>query len=62
VVPRCYRIPAFPLVEHGMWAWIWPGDPDLADPALLPDMEEIGFSGHNDTPAPLFFREVACRY
>jgi nitrite reductase/ring-hydroxylating ferredoxin subunit len=62
VVPRSYRIPTFPLVEHGMWAWIWPGDPDLADPALLPDLEEIGFAGHADTPVPLFFREVACRY
>ena len=62
VVPRAYGIPTFPLVEHGMWAWIWPGDPDFADPALLPDLEEIGFSGHGDTPVPLFFREVACRY
>jgi phenylpropionate dioxygenase-like ring-hydroxylating dioxygenase large terminal subunit len=61
-VPRAYRIPTYPLVEHGMWAWIWPGDPALADPALLPDLEEIGFAGHGDTPVPLFFREVACRY
>jgi len=61
-VPRSYRIPTYPLVEHGMWAWIWPGDPALADTGLLPDLEEIGFAGHGDTPVPLFFREVACRY
>ena len=62
VIPRSYRIPVFPLVEHGMWAWIWLGDPALADPALLPDLVEIGFAGHDSTPVPLFFREVACRY
>jgi vanillate O-demethylase monooxygenase subunit len=61
-VPRSYRIPTYPLVEHGMWAWIWPGDPALADPALLPDLEGIDFTGHDGTPVPLFFREVACRY
>ena len=61
-IPRSYRIPTYPLVEHGMWLWIWPGDPDKADPALLPDLEEIGYAGHGSTPVPLFFREVSCRY
>lgn len=61
-IPRSYRIPTFPLIEHGMWAWIWPGDPARADPALLPPLDEIGYSGHDSTPVPMFFREVACRY
>jgi phenylpropionate dioxygenase-like ring-hydroxylating dioxygenase large terminal subunit len=61
-VPRSYRIPAYPLVEHGMWLWIWPGDADKADPALLPDLKEIGYDALDITPAPLFTNEVACRY
>lgn len=27
----------FPVVERNNWAWIWMGDPELADPALIPD-------------------------
>ncbi len=45
---RCTRVPSqaqvppgavvrsFPLIETGALLWIWPGDPALADPALLP--------------------------
>lgn len=36
VVPGTMRIRPYPVVEHGLWVWIWPGDPELADPALLP--------------------------
>lgn len=31
----CVR--AYPLVERHRLIWIWPGDPALADPALVPD-------------------------
>ena len=62
VVPGAYRIPTYPLVEHGMWLWIWPGDPDRADPALLPDLEEIGYSGPGMVAEPFYTHEVACRY
>lgn len=36
---------SFPVVERHRFVWIWPGDPALADPALVPDMHE------NDDPA-----------
>ena len=62
VVPRSYRIPTYPLVEHGMWLWIWPGDADRADPALLPDLDEIGYNREGMTAAPFYTHEVACRY
>ncbi len=61
-VPRAYRIPTYPLVEHGLWLWIWPGDADKADPALLPDLAEIGFTGLGLEPVALFTHEVPCRY
>ncbi len=41
-VPSQTRVPPgavvrnFPLLESGVLLWIWPGDPALADPALLP--------------------------
>jgi vanillate O-demethylase monooxygenase subunit len=61
-VPRAYRIPTFPLVEHGMWLWIWPGDPAKADPALLPDLGVIGLLDEGIHPAALFSFEVNGRY
>lgn len=29
---------SYPVVERHRFVWIWPGDPALADPALVPDM------------------------
>ena len=29
---------AFPVVEKHRFVWVWPGDPALADPALVPDL------------------------
>ena len=42
-VPGVYRIPSYPLVERGLWAFIWMGDPDEADQSLIPAEEEIGY-------------------
>jgi vanillate O-demethylase monooxygenase subunit len=70
---RCIRVPShsrpseqmrlkrYPVVERWQWVWIWTGDPDLADPALLPDHPAMGL--HDDweaTPAELY--PVAARY
>ncbi|PTW63464.1 vanillate demethylase subunit A [Breoghania corrubedonensis] len=32
----CVR--AYPIVERHRFIWVWPGDPALADPALVPDL------------------------
>lgn len=32
---------AFPVEERHRLVWIWPGDPKLADPALIPDMSRL---------------------
>ena len=29
---------AFPTIERHRFVWVWPGDPALADPALVPDL------------------------
>lgn len=39
----CVR--AYPVVERHRFVWVWPGDPALADPALVPDLH------WNDDPA-----------
>ncbi|MDI4655118.1 aromatic ring-hydroxylating dioxygenase subunit alpha [Xanthobacter autotrophicus] len=32
------QVRAFPVVERHRFIWVWPGDPALADPALVPDL------------------------
>ena len=39
----CVR--AFPVVEKHRFVWVWPGDPQQADPKLIPDLH------WNDDPA-----------
>lgn len=36
-IPSAAKVVHFPLVEHQALLWIWMGDPDKADPALVPD-------------------------
>ncbi len=36
-IPREARQRAYPVLERHNWVWLWPGDPALADPALVPD-------------------------
>jgi vanillate O-demethylase monooxygenase subunit len=61
-IPASYSIPTFPLVEHGMWLWIWMGDPDLADTGLLPDLKDIWYGEPGMEARPMYHHEVACRY
>ncbi|GGB94610.1 (2Fe-2S)-binding protein [Novosphingobium endophyticum] len=35
----CQKI--YPVVERGPWVWIWPGDPDLADPGKVPTLDQM---------------------
>ncbi len=36
-VPKAMKVRSFPIVERYSAAWIWMGDPALADDALIPD-------------------------
>lgn len=40
--PKGFRQRVYPVAEHAGWIWIWPGEPDLADPALLPPLDAMG--------------------
>ena len=71
---RCTRIPSqsaisdtirirtYPLVEHGLWMWIWPGDPSKADESLLPAAAEIGLDAPDYTVRPFYSIQVKGRY
>ena len=41
-VAKGLAVASYPLVERWPWIWLWPGDPALADPALVPDLERFG--------------------
>jgi phenylpropionate dioxygenase-like ring-hydroxylating dioxygenase large terminal subunit len=62
VVPGVYRIPTYPLVEHGLWLWIWMGDAAKADPALLPDLAQIGLTDAGMVARPFYAQQVNGRY
>jgi phenylpropionate dioxygenase-like ring-hydroxylating dioxygenase large terminal subunit len=36
-IPPQARVRSYPVVEKYHWVWIWMGEPDRADPALIPD-------------------------
>jgi len=61
-VPGVYRIKQYPLVERGMWLWIWPGNAQLADESLLPDLQEAGFHEPQFRYRPFYYLDVAGRY
>lgn len=61
-IPGVYTIKAYPLVERGLWAWIWPGDPGKADEGLIPTLEEIGFADEDFYAKPFYNHEVEGRY
>lgn len=62
VIPGVYTIRAYPLVERGLWAWIWVGDEDKADEALIPTLAEIGYGMTGYLAEPLSSRYVEGRY
>ncbi len=46
--PPGTHVRAYPLVERHRIAWIWPGDPVAADPALIPDLSLVPPPGGHD--------------
>jgi len=61
-IPGVYSIPAYPLVERGLWAWIWMGDAAKADESLIPTLDEIDYHVPGLIPHPFFAMEIEGRY
>lgn len=62
IVPGVYKIPTYPLVERGLWLWIWMGEPDKADDSLIPTDEEIGFNQPGYHYSAFYTLDVGGRY
>jgi phenylpropionate dioxygenase-like ring-hydroxylating dioxygenase large terminal subunit len=41
-IPSRMRVRSYPTVERWKWIWAWFGEPEKADPALIPDHSEFG--------------------
>lgn len=61
-IPGTCKLRQYPVVEHGIWVWIWPGDPGKADKSLLPDLEEIGHTAPGVRAEPFYMHELKARY
>ena len=46
LIPPAARIKAYPVAERYGWVWVWMGDADLADPALIPDFGLLTSPAH----------------
>jgi vanillate O-demethylase monooxygenase subunit len=62
VIPRQMRVRAFPVMESNSFIWVWPGDPELADTALVPNRQIFG-DGHQEWfVRPIFMRTINSNY
>lgn len=61
-VPASCRIKSYPTVEKWQWIWIWMGNPQLADPALIPDHHSMGLTDPDFVSAVVFHEEMEARY
>ena len=59
-VPAQARVRAYPVIESFKWLWLWPGAPERADAALIPNW---GWADHREwaftQPEPIYVR---CNY
>jgi len=61
-IPAAMRLPSFPVVERWEWIWIWIGDPERADPRLIPDHDDLGLTAPDFHAEAGVVLEVACNY
>jgi phenylpropionate dioxygenase-like ring-hydroxylating dioxygenase large terminal subunit len=61
-IPASCHLRHYPTVQHGMWIWVWAGDADKADVALLPDLVEICHDYPGFTAMPFYTHEIKARY
>lgn len=60
-VPAKARVRRLPCVQRHRWVWVWPGDPALADPALIPDARWLDEPGWACTPPGYMHYDVGAQ-
>lgn len=56
LVPTNANVRSFPIAERGPLVWIWMGNPDLADPGLIPDTSWLGDPGWCSVTGDFFMK------
>lgn len=56
------QIKSFPTVEMWRWVWIWMGDPELADPALIPNHKDMGLTDPEFVATEVCHHELEARH
>ena len=54
-IPSAAKVRAYPLVERFKWVWVWMGDPEKADVALIPDTHYLDDAGWRGTPGYMHY-------
>ena len=54
-IPPAAKVRAYPVVERFNWIWVWMGDPQSADPALIPDTHYLQDPGWRGTPGYMHY-------
>jgi phenylpropionate dioxygenase-like ring-hydroxylating dioxygenase large terminal subunit len=60
-IPPACKIKSYPLVERWKILWIWPGDSQLADEALIPDHDEIRLTSPGWLAVQCVTNTINCR-
>lgn len=61
-IPEKMGVRSYPLVEKSIWVWAWMGDPELADPGLIPDHKRLGLEASSYTVTEFFRMDVPGNY
>ena len=61
-IPANMRVHSYPMIEKSIWIWIWMGDAAKADPALVPDHEEIGLDKAGYEVTEMFRMDIPGNY
>ena len=59
LIPKAACVPAYPVVEQDGMVWVWMGDPEKADPAVIPRFEWMDTSKYAVMSGYLW---TACNY
>lgn len=54
-IPPAARVRGYPVVERSKWVWVWMGDAEKADPALIPDTHYLDDPGWRGKPGYLHY-------
>lgn len=54
-IPPAAKVRAYPVVERFNWIWVWMGNPQLADPALIPNTHYLQDPDWRGTPGYMHY-------